>query len=100
MRLQLVVLIFFLLPTALQGQTMVEDRNKGKQVERMGFIRWSKCDPSWWFSIKHGKYKRAKDKRIRKQLLPALAALKTNSEETENEKDDISDVHDYHVAQQ
>ena len=34
------------------------------------------------------------------QLAPTLASLELNSEETEDEKDDMTDIHDYMVAEQ
>lgn len=86
-------------PQLSKGQTSVEDKNKAKQVERMVFMHWKKFDPGWYFNIFHRKYKKG-DKRIILQLTPTLASLKLNQKESEKEKDDISDVHDYQVAQQ
>lgn len=83
-----------------KGQMTVEDKNKRRQAERMVSIRWGKFKPWWYFALFHNKYKNGKDKRIMLQLAPTLASLKLNSDETENEKDDISDVHGYQVAQQ
>lgn len=93
--------IFFLtvFPFYSKGQMAVENKNGRYQVEREVFVRWNKFKPAWMYTLFFKKYKKG-DKRNILQLAPTLASLELNSEETEDEKDDMTDIHDYMVAEQ
>lgn len=93
--------LFFLIASTISSsaQLPVHDKNKTNQVEREVFVRWNKFTPAWYYTLFFNKYKNG-DKRNMLHLSPTLASLEFNSDETEKEQEDMSDVHDYHVAQQ
>lgn len=81
------------------GQIPVNDKNKRQQVEREVFVRWNKFSPAWYYTLFFNKYKKG-DKRNMLHLAPTLASLELNSDESQQESKDLTDVQDYHVDQQ
>ncbi|PIQ20239.1 MAG: hypothetical protein COW65_16150 [Cytophagales bacterium CG18_big_fil_WC_8_21_14_2_50_42_9] len=89
--------IFFLLVTATgavaQQVAVVKDNAKRHQLEREVAIRWNKFTPLLYFMALHNKYRTGPDRRNIKQLLPLLAAIRLNHDQTEQYQEDVEEIY-------
>lgn len=72
------------------GVSVVNSQHVRHQLEREVVTQWSKFDPKWYFILFHNKYRKGEDRRNMLQLMPTMAALRSNLNATEREEQEVT----------